>query len=717
MSPKGSRDLVPGSERLRRARRAARIWRENSGRKSQRIADLSERLKEVERQREEAEKKKEFTQQWYAERIRRITDTAKREGIWEEIACILANGTGDVYEPPTYAQILNSARCRAKKAEAALADRDRQVRELVEGLRKEAGRAVADKNYERKNGVVFARERIEEQLLTQPSSNPPQQGREDENSSGVELEEGKRYRIDHRLGAELTEARTEGTVTKIHRDGDRIVLYDIEYEPELVRRLTPSQLLKVTPLTQPEADPEAEGHDFELITRADVIAAALDQCRRIEADAEPRIEQGLPNDIARAQGEHNAAELVRELLEHAGKADPEVPRCGGSGEIRYPGAEALDSRRQCPGCPDCQPTPELLGEEGGFEHCKRCGRGNTLWFAPSPLWNAVMRGGSIEGDPIYGDLVCATCFMTLAEERGIADGFKVYATRVHVELETVTPSGRVWDEERGLWTDPASTQPVSESPGDSGEGLDGLERWMLDAELGDCEPIEAMLLPKGPTADLPENGSELVRLRDVQALLLTQPVPGNSGGVEEGHWEIRGSDQEKSASIWRHRRDYAIATVGLRLVWFFRDEGEPCTVEEAKAEATEIIDAAQASPNVAQEQDGVSVTYVAAASTQPPSPQAEVQDCERCGGNGAISEENVRGFVQCPDCNGTGKQPPAEPQGDAVEVRLRELIDAVAGAWHVICDGTPDEVAPVRAALFNARLALDTPAPSEDSNA
>lgn len=46
--------------------------------------------------------------------------------------------------------------------------------------------------------------------------------------------------------------------------------------------------------------------------------------------------------------------------------------------------------------------------------------------------------------------------------------------------------------------------------GEAGE----IERWMLDAETGDCEPIEAVLLPKGPTADLPANGTQLVRLGD-----------------------------------------------------------------------------------------------------------------------------------------------------------------------------------------------------------
>ncbi|AZV00306.1 hypothetical protein [Paracoccus kondratievae] len=70
------------------------------------------------------------TQQWYAERIRKIEDVAKREGIWPELAAIIANGSATrqmddgsyIYDPPTYAQLLNIAKHRAVRAEAALSD-------------------------------------------------------------------------------------------------------------------------------------------------------------------------------------------------------------------------------------------------------------------------------------------------------------------------------------------------------------------------------------------------------------------------------------------------------------------------------------------------------------------------------------------------------------------------------------------------------------------
>jgi hypothetical protein len=85
------------------------------------------------------------------------------------------------------------------------------------------------------------------------------------------------------------------------------------------------------------------------------------------------------------------------------------------------------------------------------ERCNRRGRDYRMWSAPSPLWNAVMRGGCINGPWEYGEMICANCFMEIAEDRGIANTFRVSADNVKVPLQTVTPSGRVWDDRRGLW--------------------------------------------------------------------------------------------------------------------------------------------------------------------------------------------------------------------------------------------------------------------------
>lgn len=95
----------------------------------------------------------EFTQQWYAERLRKIEDVAKREGLWPEVAAIIGNGSGTrqmpdgsfVYDPPTYAQQLNSAKHRAETAEA-------EVKRLTE-----ANEALMS---ERKNLIETKRQQI-----------------------------------------------------------------------------------------------------------------------------------------------------------------------------------------------------------------------------------------------------------------------------------------------------------------------------------------------------------------------------------------------------------------------------------------------------------------------------------------------------------------------------------------------------------------------------
>lgn len=96
--------------------------------------------------------------------------------------------------------------------------------------------------------------------------------------------------------------------------------------------------------------------------------------------------------------------------------------------------------------------------------CRRCNGRNMCdgrWVAPSPLWNAVMRGGSINGEWKYNEIICPLCFVELAEERGIATGWRLTATEINVELETATPSGRVWNEDSWLWEVPTADESVS----------------------------------------------------------------------------------------------------------------------------------------------------------------------------------------------------------------------------------------------------------------
>jgi hypothetical protein len=84
-------------------------------------------------------------------------------------------------------------------------------------------------------------------------------------------------------------------------------------------------------------------------------------------------------------------------------------------------------------------------------YCHRCGVTNVSWVAPSPLWNEVMRGGDINGENPFDGIVCPTCFVVLAETTGIASGWYLTADQVNVPLQTVTPSGRVWNDELRLW--------------------------------------------------------------------------------------------------------------------------------------------------------------------------------------------------------------------------------------------------------------------------
>jgi hypothetical protein len=75
-----------------------------------------------------------------------------------------------------------------------------------------------------------------------------------------------------------------------------------------------------------------------------------------------------------------------------------------------------------------------------------------------------MRGGCINGPWEFGELICANCFMELAEDRGIANTFRVEADNVKVQLQTVTPSGRIWDEKGRLWIEPGRPRTVAVQP-------------------------------------------------------------------------------------------------------------------------------------------------------------------------------------------------------------------------------------------------------------
>ncbi len=90
------------------------------------------------------ERRYRHTRQWNAERWERITAYAKERGFWNDIACIMANGTltmseGVTYDPPTYAQQLNAAIHRAEAAEDRASDLQGQLDNLRASLLSEKG--------------------------------------------------------------------------------------------------------------------------------------------------------------------------------------------------------------------------------------------------------------------------------------------------------------------------------------------------------------------------------------------------------------------------------------------------------------------------------------------------------------------------------------------------------------------------------------------------
>lgn len=122
------------------------------------------------------------------------------------------------------------------------------------------------------------------------------------------------------------------------------------------------------------------------------------------------------------------------------------------------------------GSPSTSPaatTPQdvRVGLHGDAETCYRCGGENVRWCAPSPLWNRVMRGNDISGEPQFHDLVCVRCFIVLAFEAGVDGTWRLSVTPEPDGLIYETPSGRIWDADSWLWVDPADTPT---SPGSGG---------------------------------------------------------------------------------------------------------------------------------------------------------------------------------------------------------------------------------------------------------
>lgn len=84
--------------------------------------------------------------------------------------------------------------------------------------------------------------------------------------------------------------------------------------------------------------------------------------------------------------------------------------------------------------------------------CGRCDRRHgVVWFAPSDVWNAVMRGGERGKADEFG-FCCPTCFMQLADERGV--GNLMWEVRPEV-LEVAAKADRLTEALREIKALPA----------------------------------------------------------------------------------------------------------------------------------------------------------------------------------------------------------------------------------------------------------------------
>jgi len=211
----------------------------------------------------------------------------------------------------------------------------------------------------------------------------------------------------------------------------------------------------------------------------DLMFAEIDRMRRGLRAADTELGHAMgERDAARAELEKVAADRddwrqsCRKAHDSEYAARAELERVTGVAKaLRITVAEMLSGKQHTPARTavwqsTLKHATEVLTTPGADATpdesvCQRCGGPNvTPWAAPSPLWNEVMRGGDINAADRYG-FCCPTCFVALADEAGIADDWQLSARRVHRELTTVTPSGRVWDDRAWLWVEPAPTADVT----------------------------------------------------------------------------------------------------------------------------------------------------------------------------------------------------------------------------------------------------------------
>lgn len=185
------------------------------------------------------------------------------------------------------------------------------------------------------------------------------------------------------------------------------------------------------------------------------------------------------------------------------------------GTWRYADSKALKAKAA---------AVDATGSYPNERRCQRCHGPNLPWSAPSPLWNQVMRGGDVNGVEIHAGIICPTCFAVLAETAGVADLWRLHAERVHVPLQTVTPSGRVWNPQRWMWEEPGA--PASRNATDDevravlhgGAFLDGV----IYPELTETQRMDLLVGDTRRAAD-----DALAVIDETLRANTTEPVAGN----------------------------------------------------------------------------------------------------------------------------------------------------------------------------------------------
>jgi hypothetical protein len=469
---------------------------------------LADRLKEVERQREEAQ---EMNARLNSREAAHATEAAHQKQRAEEFkarAEQAEKAAGERLEQVTkHAKVANTrgeelaaTKERAREAEAALAERDEQVREAAEKLDRlgaEARRAADSglPNYIAEHqGACDGYETSAAILrdLTQPSSTPLQQDHE----TSIHPHEP--------TGGAVARC-TCGWTGTIHNDRGTAEQQAYDHRSSALQQ-------------EPEVGEGPTARERELEAALRLADEALTK-------------HPLWCGYHRNAPGHSSFEKAMDAISAARltqpEADPEVPGCGPNCKTRCGGTERVcddhhDRRCACPTCPDCQSTPELLGEEGRQREFRIVGVGSSgeerVLANPSTdeEWIEKSRDFLEAGDTY----------------RDVREQFRdVITTRTPWRDQCdCDPDGRIAREccENGCRAD-SSTQP--ESPGNGGEVA--LLRQAAEEMDAQAAAIEEENAPERSIGRAIAYRAAANRLRQLVSVA-TQPVPGNSGGVEEG---------------------------------------------------------------------------------------------------------------------------------------------------------------------------------------